>query len=323
MTPHPNSAEPTVWVITDGKIGIVNQAVGLAEAVGFPFTEKIIALRKPWAWLPANIWPSGTFGTSPQGDTLEPPWPDIIISCGRQSVGPARAVKAASGAFHVHIQHPRMSVSSFDLLVVPEHDRLAGENVVATRGAIHRITPIRLSEAATQFAPMLASLPRPLIAVLIGGGSKSHQLTPALTDNIAARLNTFAAETGGGLAITASRRTGAENESILRARLTGDNIFVWDGVGDNPYFGFLGLADHIVVTADSVNMVSEACRTGKPVHVIDLEGGSAKFNAFHQKFCDAGFTRPFTGRADQWSYEPLDETGRVARELHRRFETRS
>jgi uncharacterized protein len=309
-----------IWVVTDGKIGIVNQAVGLAEATGFPFTEKIIALRKPWRWLPANFWPSGTFGTSSEGDQLEPPWPDIVISCGRQSVGPARAVKAASGAFHVHIQHPRMSISSFDLLVVPAHDRLAGENVVATRGAIHRVTPARLSEAATTFAPLLASLPRPLIAVLIGGGSKSHQLTPAMTEDIAARLQTFAAETGGGLAVTASRRTGAENEAILRTRLSGENVFVWDGAGENPYFGLLGLADHIVVTADSVNMVSEACRTGKPVHVIDLAGGSAKFDAFHQQFRDAGFTRPFTGTADHWSYEPLDETGRAAREIHRRLE---
>jgi hypothetical protein len=78
-----------------------------------------------------------------------------------------------------------------------------------------------------------------------------------------------------------------------------------------------------VVTTDSVNMVSEACRTGKPVHVIDLDGGSAKFDSFHRQFRDAGFTRPFTGKADQWSYVPLDETGRAAAEIHKRFNARA
>jgi uncharacterized protein len=323
MTDPSDRTAPLVWVVTDGKVGIVNQAVGLAEATGFPFIEKVIALRAPWRWLPANIWPPGLRGTSAEGDQLTPPWPDMVISCGRQSIGPARAIKAKSGAFHVHIQHPRMSLLSFDLLVVPEHDCLTGDNVVATRGAIHRITPTRLAEAAKTFAPMLAGLPRPLIAVLIGGGSRAHQLTPTLTRDIAARLRTFAAETGGGLAVTASRRTGADNEAILRAQLSGDNAFVWDGEGENPYFGLLGLADHIVVTTDSVNMVSEACRTGKPVHVIDLDGGSAKFDSFHRQFRDAGFTRPFTGKADQWSYVPLDETGRAAAEIHKRFNARA
>ena len=223
MTDPSDRTAPLVWVVTDGKVGIVNQAVGLAEATGFPFIEKVIALRAPWRWLPANIWPPGLRGTSAEGDQLTPPWPDMVISCGRQSIGPARAIKAKSGAFHVHIQHPRMSLLSFDLLVVPEHDCLTGDNVVATRGAIHRITPTRLAEAAKTFAPMLAGLPRPLIAVLIGGGSRAHQLTPTLTRDIAARLRTFAAETGGGLAVTASRRTGADNEAILRAQLSGDN----------------------------------------------------------------------------------------------------
>ncbi|MBL4721816.1 MAG: mitochondrial fission ELM1 family protein, partial [Alphaproteobacteria bacterium] len=63
----------------------------------------------------------------------------------------------------------------------------------------------------------------------------------------------------------------------------------------------------------------EACRTGKPVHVIDLEGGSAKFTAFHKSFEDAGYTRPFSGDAAEWTYEPSDETARAAAEIKRRM----
>lgn len=302
------------WVVTDGKVGIVNQAVGLAEAIGFPYEEKVIELAAPWRWLPAQFWPKGTLGLHSAGDTLSPPWPDIVVSCGRQSLGPARAVKSRSGnrVYHAHIQHPRMAISSFDLLVVPAHDDLSGPNVLSTQGAIHRVTKEQLNAAALKFAPMFAQLPRPLTAVLVGGNSKVHQLTAPLAHDIADRLLDFVNQTGGSLLVTPSRRTGRDNEEILRNRLRDAPSFIWDGGGENPYFGMLALADHIVVTDDSVNMVSEACFTGKPVFVVKLDGGSRKFQAFHKDFEDAGFTRPFTGTLSHWTYEPLNETARAA-----------
>jgi mitochondrial fission protein ELM1 len=94
----------------------------------------------------------------------------------------------------------------------------------------------------------------------------------------------------------------------------------WDGRGDNPYLGYLGLADALIVTVDSVTMISEAAATGKPVHVAELEGGSAKFRRFHAGMREGGITRPFAGRIEDWSYPPLDETGRVAAEVKRRLE---
>ena len=86
----------------------------------------------------------------------------------------------------------------------------------------------------------------------------------------------------------------------------------WNGTGANPYFGMLGLADCIVVTGDSVNMVSEACATGKPVHVFQLEGGSRKFFSFHAAFVAHGLTRPFEGRLEDWRYTPPDDVARAA-----------
>jgi mitochondrial fission protein ELM1 len=94
----------------------------------------------------------------------------------------------------------------------------------------------------------------------------------------------------------------------------------WDGRGENPYFGYLGLADAVIVTADSVTMISEAAATGKPVHVAALEGGSAKFRRFHAAMQEAGVTRPFAGRLEDWRYEPLDEAARIATEVRRRLE---
>jgi hypothetical protein len=106
---------------------------------------------------------------------------------------------------------------------------------------------------------------------------------------------------------------------MLQKRLAGQNVFVWDGKGDNPYFAMLGTADAIIVTADSVSMISEAASTGKPVHIIELEGGSAKFARFHQAMRNAGITRPFNGTLENWDYAPLDDTARAAAEIRRRF----
>ena len=87
---------------------------------------------------------------------------------------------------------------------------------------------------------------------------------------------------------------------------------LWDGTGENPYMGYLALADAIVVTEDSVNMASEAAGTGKPVYIARLTGGSRKFTRFHEGLREAGITRPFTGAFETWRYTPPDDMARAA-----------
>lgn len=306
--------EQVAWVLTEGMAGMVTQAVGLAEAVGFPFENKTVRLRAPWRWLPPRVWPSGVMGLSGESDRLTAPWPDLVISCGRKSVGPAREIRrrSAGRSFCVHIQNPHLKPDSFDLIVAATHDALTGGNVVVTKGAIHRVTPERLRAAAAEYADRLAGLSRPFTAVLVGGPNAVYRMTPDIAAEFAARLASFAAATGGSLLVTPSRRTGDENVAALRDGLAGCRALVWDGAGDNPYFGYLAQADQIVVTCDSVSMVSEACATGKPVYVADLPGGSAKFARFHSALRDEGITRPFTGAPADWRYEPFDDTGMVA-----------
>ncbi len=316
----------TCWILSDGNAGNENPCLGLAEAVGLATTVKRVRPRAPWSHLPPLLWLAPFSAPGPGSDPLEPPWPDLLIAAGRQSVALSIAIKRASDGrcFTVQLLDPRVDPANFDLVVAPKHDRLEGANVIATRGALNRITPERLAAAAREFEVTVAALPSPRVAVLIGGASKRHRMTAADAAAIGERLAAFAGASGAGLMVTTSRRTGADNTAVLRAKLGDVATAFWDGVGANPYFGYLALAEAIVVTSDSVAMASEACATGKPVFVIELPGGSAKLERFHHALAEAGCTRPFTdavaaGGLQTWRYTPLGETASVAGEVRRRI----
>ncbi|MEM9741070.1 MAG: mitochondrial fission ELM1 family protein [Pseudomonadota bacterium] len=293
-------------------------ALGLAEAVGLPITNKHVSSRRPWRWLPPALWPTSVLGVGPEGDALEPPWPSLLISAGERAVGPALAIRrrSAGETFCVHIQHPRVNPKRFDLVTASAHDQLTGPNVRTTLGALHRVTHAAIEAGAAQLWDAVAHLPRPRIGVLVGGANRSYRFDPETAARFATRLVDAATETGGSLLISASRRTGAASEALLRTRLAAVPSTFWDGTGNNPYLGYLGLADAFVVTSDSVNMTTEACLTGKPVHVFKLPGKRrTKFETFHEQLVAEGYTRPFEGRIESWHYEGLDERTALAHEI--------
>ena len=295
---------------------MASQALGLAEATGFPFIEKRLAIRFPWSALPPRFWVLPRLAAGDSGARLAPPWPDLIIACGRNSAMPALAIKRASGGRTVaaQIQNPSVGNTEFDLFVVPEHDRFRGPRVIVTRGAVHRVTPARLAAERRRF-PTLAAMPRPILSVLIGGTNKAYRLSLQRLGEIAEAVADILRAGGGSALVTPSRRTGEAGLALLRDRLKGVSASVWDGTGDNPYFAYLALADAFLVTADSVSMISEAAATGKPVHILGLDGGNAKFSRFHAAMQAAGVTRPFAGRIESWSYPILDDTARAGAAL--------
>src|SRR5581483_10694561 len=272
---------PLAWVLHDGKAGMASQALGLAEATGFAFEERRLDIRPPWAWLPPQLW-ARPLAAAP-GAGLVPPWPDLVIGCGRNTAMPALAIRRLSRGrtVAVQVQDPRVGRDEFDLMVVPSHDRLRGERVIVTLGAVHRVTAARLAAERVRF-PRLAALPHPVVAVLLGGGNRAYRQDPARLGAFARDIAAALRAAGGSLIATPSRRTGAAALAAFRAGLGDLSAWVWDGSGDNPYYALLAYADRFVVTADSVSMVSEAAATGKPVQILDLGGGDGKFARFHQ-----------------------------------------
>jgi len=315
---------PSCWVVTDGKAGMESQCLALAEAMGLDPIVKRVRLRRPWRFLTPFVTLGARFGFSKEGDSIAPPWPDIMIGCGRQSTLATLSVKRRSGGrtFTVHIQNPQIDPARFDLVVMPRHDTLRGTNVVVTRGSLHRITPERLAAARASAPERLTALPSPRVAMLVGGSNSVYRLTPTIMGDVAAAAAAVVRETGAGLMVTPSRRTGVDNEAILRARLAPVGAEVWDGTGDNPYFAYLALADVILVTCDSANMVTEACATGKPVYVVELEGGSPKFRRFLDALYEEGVARPFTGRLTPFEHPPVDDMAKTVAVVWDRWKMR-
>lgn len=309
---------PGTWILTDGSVGMENQGLAVAEAVGLPVSLKRVRRADPWRLLPTALQilvpPRALI---PAG--LTPPWPRLLISIGRRSVPLALAIrKRAGGAtFALHIQNPQVPPRLFDLVAAPVHDGLAAPGVVTTLGAPHRVTPQKLSAEAASFKSETKSLPRPFLTVLLGGDSRGFRFDLETARRMGRALAALARKTGGSLLITPSRRTPAEAGAALREALAGLPHLYWAGKGPNPYFGYLGLADAIVVTADSVNMVTEAAGTGKPVYVYPLPGHSARLARFHAAMARHGATRPFTGALDSWSYAPVNDTEVIAGAVRR------
>jgi len=313
---QPGGGPPSVWVLHDGKPGMRSQALGLAEAAGFPFIEKRLAIRRPWAWLPPLLWLAPLDAARESGLPLAPPWPDLVIGCGRNTARPALAIRRAGGGrtLAAQVQDPRVGRGEFDMLFVPEHDRLRGPQIVVTGSALHRVTAPLLTAERRRF-PELEALPRPIVGVLIGGSNRAYRLGLSRLGEIARMIAALVRQNGGSAVVTPSRRTGDKGLAVLREELGGLPGVIWDGTGDNPYYAYLAVADALLVTADSVSMISEAAATGKPVHIIGLAGGDAKFARFHETMRTAGITRPFAGRIEYWSYAPPDDTARAGAAL--------
>jgi mitochondrial fission protein ELM1 len=318
-----NEPADICWAVTEGAAGMENQALGLAERLALPVATKRVSLAAPWRWFAPRL-PVSPFGhESPGSSPLTPPWPRLVIGCGRQSIPFVLAIKRASGGrtIVVQTQHPRIDPAKFDLVIPPEHDGLTGPNVFPILGSPNRITPASLSQARAHFAPLFEPLRAPRLTVLIGGRSSAYRFDADDADALATALKKLSHEFG--LIVLPSRRTGENNTVRIAQALEGTGAYLWRNVGENPYQGALAWADSFLVTADSVNMACEAAATGKPVHIFPLQGGSAKFRKFHDSLTQKGIARPFTGEIEQWRYPPLDETGRAAMRVQQLLDLRA
>ena len=303
------------WVISEGLAGLRAQAMGLAESAGLTAEFRELKPSAPWKWLPAKIWPSPLTAVA---GSVRPPLPSLAIGCG----GMAGAVLAAlrrTPMQVVQVQNPRIDIRRFDLIVANPHDELTGPNVFVARTALHRVTPAGLAAAADSWRDRLAPYRRPLVAVLLGGSNGRFRLDKDTGARLASELATMALRDKVGIVVTPSRRTDPAVTGLIRSALAPSGGWVWDSEGDNPYFGMLALADLIVVTGDSVSMISEAVATAAPVMVAPLPGHWRRQGLFLKPLLDEDRVRPFAGRFARWPVTPLNDTPAAAAAMRQRL----
>jgi mitochondrial fission protein ELM1 len=310
-----------VLALGSGTSGHEVNVIGVAEALGAPYELRRVAPRA----LFARAAPYGPLDPKDRpgaaGSILAAPFPDIVIACGRVTVPYIRALKRAGGdsVFAAFLQDPRVGRSAMDLIWAPVHDALRGANVMTTPTSPHPFSPARIAVAREKPDPRLAALPRPRCGILLGGASRSQHFT---SSDISRLREAARAIVGQGFSVmaTPSRRTPAALIGAVREGLGSGRGFVWDGEGDNPYSAILALADALLVTSDSANMVGEATATGAPVHIFDPSGGQTnKRAASIDALIRAGAVRRFRGALESFQYAPIDSSAEIAREIARRF----
>lgn len=315
------------WVITDGATGNERQALALAQALDVPARVLALPLRNPWAWAAPRRLPGGRLALAARDrHAFAPPWPALAIGCGRSAALLTRLLRELSGGecFCVQILDPRIDPGHWDAVVAPRHDRLHGANVMATLGSLNPVDDAWLASGREAFADF-GYLPRPRTALLLGGPRRGIAFDPALAQALADGITRRLRAEGGSVLATASRRTPPAFAARLREALASFPGTFWrdDGDGPNPYPGLLGWADRLVVTPDSVNMLSEAAATGAPLHTLALATLPDKLARFHADLRERGSLHDLDALVAKPSTPPLRETAHVAALLRERLAARA
>lgn len=267
-------AAPLVWALTSDRAGDRAQILALAEALAWPLAEKRLAFNRRYKRPNIFLGASRTSLDIAASSALAPPWPDLVIASGRRSTPIARWIRAQAGGHCrlVHIGRPWAPLDLFDLIVTTAQYALPDRpNILHNSLTLNRPDPARLAAASEQWQSRLSALPRPWIALLAGGGTRPYNLDAATARRLGDQANAMAAELGGSLLVSTSRRTGEAASAALLGAITGPAYrHRWQPSGENPYPAFLELADSFVVTGDSASMLSEACHSGRPVYIFDL-----------------------------------------------------
>ncbi|MCW5752472.1 MAG: mitochondrial fission ELM1 family protein [Alphaproteobacteria bacterium] len=297
-----------IWLILGERAGDNAQVQALGRALGLPFTEKRLRYNKLARNNFSKLGPGLRSVDLARSDPLEPPWPDLVIAVGRRSVPVVQWIRARSGGRTrlVQLGRPRADLELFDLVVsTPQYGLPARRNVMLIEAPMVGLDQGAMARAAELWRPRLAHLPRPWIALLVGGRSKPYYLDADGAARIAREAAAEANALGGALLVTTSPRTPPEAADALFAAIDAPAyLHRFTPGGENPYHAFLALADRLIVTSESISMLTEAVLTGKPLEMALLPSEPADWRKPKRKFYRWYLTRRrrqrFQGEQPNW-----------------------
>ena len=300
-------------LLTDGMHGMISQVEGLAKALDLDYFHEKIELNSFWKMIPPKFTPisRAVFKNKINEDY------DIIISCGRKSVIPSIYLKhnLNKKIITIHIQDPKVSLDHFDYIVVPEHDNLEGKNVINTKGAIHYLTLEEIGKNRDYLGNKV-NKHKEILTLILGGPTKHYKYTEKNLENIFYKIKKNIESDNLQLIIVPSIRT-PKNIISLAKNYFDDESLIIDQVDKKAYLSSLSISKYIVVTCDSSSMISEAALTGKPIYIAQIPPtrNDYRFKKFRNLFKQLNIIRELNDKLENWNYEKLDETNRIAKEI--------
>lgn len=315
---NPSAAD--CWVITDGAAGNERQALALAAQLGRRVRSLVLQPRAPWSWLAPRLVAGGRLALPARSrEGFQAPWPPLAIGCGRSAALFTRMLRSLSGGAcrTVQILDPRIDPHAWDLVIAPRHDALRGGNVLNPVGSLHPVDGRWLDDAREAFR-RLGELPAPRLGVLVGGARRGVAMNDAFAHDMRQAIRDRLDRDGGSVMLVTSRRTPPELARALTADLP-PGALIWRGEDDgaNPFPGVLAWADRLLVTPDSVNMLSEACAVGVPVHTLPVRL-PVRLERFHRALRLRGLLHELD-TDPPLRQEPLRETARIAGQVVQRL----
>ena len=298
-------------LLTEGMHGMISQVEGLAKALDIDFTHHKVELNHFWKLIPPSFSPisQGVFKKINHNNF------DVIISCGRKSVIPSIYLKKISNkkVLNIHIQDPKVALNHFNFIVAPEHDDIKGQNVISTKGAIHYLTEDEINENKDYLNSSIKKDNRKIWTLILGGPTKYYDYSTKNMKHIFTTIYKLLKKHDFQIIIIPSMRTPI-NTIHYAKEFFGDNHTIIMDVDKKAYLSALAISENIIVTCDSSSMISEAALTGKPIYIANIlpKKNDKRFQKFRNLFRELNITRILGEEIENWSYQKLDETNRVA-----------
>jgi uncharacterized protein len=271
-----------IWILWHRRIGDLHQMQALATALGLPFKIKKLQFHQPF-YAPIAKY----LFDQKKSEALEAPWPDLIICAEALCSSVAKNLKArARGKVKiVALARPSGSTQNFDLVLTTPQYRLP-----KSKNIIELILPL------TNRLDVPAVTTHNYIVVLVGASSPPEVLDVSVTHKLIADLQVYTFEKNLPLKIVTSPRTDTKVAQLIqRAFSSPHEVLVWNPQSENPYLGALASAAEIIVTDDSISMLSDALYMQKPVSVYRLP----RRLSFSQKLVERFYKR----RSDHWLFK--------------------
>ena len=223
-------------------------------------------------------------------DALIKSYADIVVSCGSSLAGISLLLKAENQAKSVVVMKPPFGASQFDAVLVPRHDKMKpGKNIFITETALSQINLKMLQTESKKLSQDLnLRNGNKKIGLLVGGDTDGMKFSKALLEKLLEELKRYSDETDSYVLATSSRRTPAWADALVKQSLKGSKrcpLLVIaneeNRLGVVP--GILGLSDALVVSGESMSMVSEAIASGKPV-IVFMPSEDQKMKSKHEEF---------------------------------------